>query len=515
MQNLRPILDSSPVGLAIVSHRTNKRLFVNEHMLEMFGVSTREELLEQDISETWVDIELLAQLREQAVRGEAIVDLEAERIRTDGSKWWVLMNSQMIDFEGEPARAIWHVDITRRKEAEEQVLKLNAELEQRVERQTQELRSNEAILKAFINHCPAKVHMKDEKGRITFINKRSEEIFAFPEKDIIGKTAHDIYPRDIADEFSAHDRLVMEKGQPVEKEEVFHIEGEDRTFSATKFPIYNDGRLTGIGSIAMDITERLKAEQELHSALVDAEMANHSKSEFLATMSHELRTPLNAILGFSDLLRGQYFGPLGENRYMEYASDIYSSGEHLLALISDILDISAIEAGKRPLFKEAIDLGVLMKDCVNVVFHAALEADIELVIDAPEDLPTINADIRALKQVLINLLSNAVKYSGKGKQVVLSARVDGDAMVIQVADTGQGISANLLPTITEPFTRGDSDAHLTKEGTGLGLAIVDLMVTAHDGKLVFESEEAKGTVVTVLLPIHKEASENTRLAADL
>lgn len=504
---LRPLLDSSPIGVAIVSHQTNKRLFVNQQMLEMFGVSSREELLEQDIAETWVDKEMLVHLREKFDRGEEIINFEAKRQRADGSQWWVLLNSQAIEFEGEPARAVWHIDITGRKRADEDVRKLNAELEKQVEQQTRELRSSDAIFKAFINHSPAKIHMKDKVGRVTFINKRCEEILGSAEKDIIGKTAHDFFSKEIADIFTELDEIVMETGKPIEQEEIFIVDGVERIFSATKFPIYSDGKLTGIGSVANDITERLEAEQELQNALIDAEMANHSKSEFLATMSHELRTPLNAILGFSDLLRGQYFGPLGEKKYMEYASDIYNSGEHLLALISDILDISAIEAGKRPLFKEPINLGALMEDCIHVVYHAALEADIELVIDAPPDLPLLYADMRALKQVFINLLSNAVKYSGNGKQVTLSAQVDGENMAIRVIDGGEGISAELLPTITAPFTRGDSDAHLTKEGTGLGLAIVELMVSAHEGELAFDSQVSEGTVVTVLLPLNKEDVE--------
>lgn len=253
--------------------------------------------------------------------------------------------------------------------------------------------------------------------------------------------------------------------------------------------------------------ERLTLEEQValrtrdaNAALVEAELANQAKSEFLATMSHELRTPLNAILGFSEIISHQYLGPQGDKKYREYAADIHSSGEQLLEMVNDLLDISAIEAGKQSLNKEMLAVDEMVADCFHAVRRKAGEKNIDLVTGIPGTFPPLHADRRATRQILLNLLTNAVKFTPEGGRITLSAKATGRKIALVVADTGQGIPAELLPNLTEPFTRGAADPYNKAGGWGLGLAITKSLIDLHDGKLEIASKVGKGTTVTVTLP---------------
>ncbi|MDA1090689.1 MAG: HAMP domain-containing sensor histidine kinase [Proteobacteria bacterium] len=252
-----------------------------------------------------------------------------------------------------------------------------------------------------------------------------------------------------------------------------------------------------------EIAERKQAEEDRRLALVDAEQANQAKSEFLATMSHDLRTPLNAILGFSDFIRNQYFGPVGD-KYQEYAEDIHSSGELLLSLVNDILDLSAIEAGKRPLAKENFSISDIVTECEVILKEQAQSLGIDLVMKVSKDTPPLYADRRAITQILLNMLSNSVKFTPEGGKVTLRATATNTYHTIEVSDTGKGIPADKIETITDPFVRGVSDPHKSHQGTGLGLSIVKSLVDLHDGELDIKSTVAKGTTVTVTLPIQRD-----------
>jgi len=257
----------------------------------------------------------------------------------------------------------------------------------------------------------------------------------------------------------------------------------------------------GTVAIVSDITRQKTREIALADAKESAESANRAKTEFLANMSHELRTPLNAIMGFSEVMGQQMFGPLGNDRYIEYAGQIVSSGQHLLGIINDILDVSKIESGEFSLAEDTVSLATIVDEAAD--FFAQLSVDKELTLkrDIDAAVPAVRADPRALKQVLINLISNAVKFTEPGGSIAVRAfMTDKGEPALQVADTGIGVARADLKRIFEPFGQVEGAYARTHGGTGLGLPLVKGLVGLHNGRISFKSEIGAGTTVTVTLP---------------
>ena len=230
-----------------------------------------------------------------------------------------------------------------------------------------------------------------------------------------------------------------------------------------------------------------------------AERASQTKSAFLANMSHELRTPLNAVLGFSEIISSEMFGPAGDRRYRDYAGLIHSAGTHLLDLISDILDMSKIEAGKIELNHQQIDATVLARECVELMAERASAAGVELHAELGAAPRALHADRRAVKQILLNLLSNAVKFTPRGGLVSVEAVEDGGLCRFTVTDTGIGIPASEIGRLGNPFVQLANSGQHT--GTGLGLALVRGLADLHGGTFRISSVEGQGTKVTVTLPL--------------
>jgi signal transduction histidine kinase len=239
--------------------------------------------------------------------------------------------------------------------------------------------------------------------------------------------------------------------------------------------------------------------QRLELAKVAAETANRTKSEFLANMSHELRTPLNAIIGFADLIQSRMFGPISE-RYREYAANILTSGNHLLALINEVLDLSKLEAGQLELYEEEVELLDIVRTAVRFVEPQASKSDLRLSHRVDDSVRFIRADERRMRQALTNLLSNAVKFTAPGGSVEVVCDPSADGLSITVADTGVGMAAAEIPKALEPFRQIDSRISRLHEGTGLGLPLTKHLVELHGGTLTIESEVNVGTKVTILLP---------------
>ncbi len=271
----------------------------------------------------------------------------------------------------------------------------------------------------------------------------------------------------------------------------------------------NDGDVSALFGIMQDITERTQHERELKEAVEDAERAYAAKSQFLANMSHELRTPLNAIIGFSEMIGRQMLGPIGTEKYLEYINGIRESGEHLLDLITDILDMSKIEAGKYTLDVEDFNLFKVLRLATHMIEGRALDAQVKITTAIPEsgDLHIVG-DRRAIMQMVLNLLSNAVKFTEPGGDVRVTCHSENNQVMIVVADTGIGIPAHKLRYVTKPFEQAANQFTRNHEGSGLGLAITKELAELHGGSLTLASTEGVGTQVTVTLPMKAIAPSN-------
>jgi signal transduction histidine kinase len=258
-----------------------------------------------------------------------------------------------------------------------------------------------------------------------------------------------------------------------------------------------------------DVSPLKERESALAMARDAAESANRLKSKFLATMSHELRTPLNAILGFSEVIRDQVLGK-GEKtsaKYLEYAGAIHSSGTHLLELISEVLDLSKIESGSYDLALERFDLADLVQVSLLLVQPQACRGDVEIKPLRKKGTLTVEADQRAIKQVIVNLLSNAVKFTPPGGKVEIACTEREDAVHVEVRDTGIGIAANFLESVFEPFHQGDANVARRYEGTGLGLSVCRGLIEMHGGEIRLESALSVGTRAHFHLPKAFNASK--------
>jgi signal transduction histidine kinase len=264
-------------------------------------------------------------------------------------------------------------------------------------------------------------------------------------------------------------------------------------------------------ALAENVTTLQRMTLTLASARDEAQQANSAKSMLLANVSHELRTPLNAIIGFSDLMRHEIYGPLGNPRYGEYAGDIQRSGQLLLSLINDLLDVTKLEAGRYDLTESECDLAALVKEALALVKMQAERGGVALGTAVDADLPLVFADERALRQVVLNLLSNAVKFtpSGGSVRIACARNADGEP-TITVQDTGRGIPHEEMQNLFQPFARTAEAKRASTPGTGLGLAIVKSLVELHQGAIALESRVGFGTTVTVTLPATRIIAEDAR-----
>ena len=246
---------------------------------------------------------------------------------------------------------------------------------------------------------------------------------------------------------------------------------------------------------------------ELGRALQLAEVASHAKTEFLATMSHELRTPLNAIIGFSEVMKLEMFGPLGNERYATYSKDINDAGSHLLDLVSDILDLSRVEAGSDTLFEENVQVREIATQVLKSTKIQADTAGIQCSLEAPGELPMLTADERKIRQILTNLVSNAIKFNVPNGTVTVKLSYEPQGFHISVRDTGIGMSDSDIPKALARFVQVDGNLNRKYEGLGIGLSIVQALTEQHGGKLSIKSEPGVGTTVTVVLPAERCAVE--------
>jgi PAS domain S-box-containing protein len=345
--------------------------------------------------------------------------------------------------------------------------------------------------------------MYDQNGGVLFASHALERVLKRSVHEIeYGRFVELVHPDDR--EEAARIAIFPSPGETnAASYRVLHADGHYVWIEATTRSVYDQktGEFQSLIVVARDVTRRKEQEIETMAAWERAEAANKAKSRFLANMSHELRTPLNAVIGFTDLMRQGMFGSLGNERYEEYATLIYDSGQLLLDLISDMLDMAKIEAGKLELNFERVDLTGTIEDSVRLLTDRAESSGLELTVTAPATPISLTADRRAVKQVLLNLLTNAIKFTPAGGQVDVQVRIDNERAIVSVRDTGIGIPADELPRLGKPFEQVCGDPMLAKSGTGLGLALVRALVEEHGGRLHIESEEGVGTKVSVDFPL--------------
>jgi two-component system cell cycle sensor histidine kinase PleC len=310
-----------------------------------------------------------------------------------------------------------------------------------------------------------------------------------------------VHKRDISRVMQAFQRAIIEQKNYEMEFRVVHPDGQTRYIRCEgKCEQDEDGDVTALFGIMQDITERTLHERDLHEAKDAAERAYAAKSQFLANMSHELRTPLNAIIGFSEMMQRQLLGPIGTPKYLDYIAGIRESGEHLLDLISDILDMSKIEAGKYELDLEELNVAKIIPLAIHMMEGRAQEGRIRITSEISKENMQIVADRRAVMQVLLNLLSNAVKFTKPGGSVKVECLPREEYVCIRVSDTGIGIPANKIHVVTRPFEQAAASYTRDHEGTGLGLSITKDLIELHGGNMHIESTVGVGTTVTIRLP---------------
>ncbi|MDZ7704670.1 MAG: ATP-binding protein [Trueperaceae bacterium] len=349
-------------------------------------------------------------------------------------------------------------------------------------RQAQQLRESEARHRALLEVIPDAIISHDRAGRYVEIIQPTEFTLLDPNAAATGRSVNDVLPAKAAADVRQKLAQTFATGELQIIEHPLMVRGEKR-YREVRFLRVSDHEAV---AIIRDITERKRAELALTEA-------NRHKSEFLATMSHELRTPLTSILGFSEILTEEYFGPLNDKQ-VAYVRDIHDSGQHLLSLINDILDLSKIEAGKLELYPETIDLHHLAESALRVVKERAHKQGIELThCTLPASSHPSSADARNLRQMLFNYLSNAIKFTPEGGSIALHIEGTDDEVRFEVVDTGVGIAPKDRHKLFKSFSQVDSSLTRSHMGTGLGLSLVKQLAELHGGRVWVKSEVGVGS----------------------
>ena len=463
----------------VITQRDGSILRVNRRAEALFGV-TGADACRRNAAEFWADPVARNDYLKAMARDGAVEEIELELLRADGSTFTGLLSAAVFhDREGEELFVVSVADISQRRRAE-------------------------AALQSLIEHAPFPIIVTDPADQsVIMINQNAAELFGVPVEEAEGKVAPDFWV-----EPERRQALLAELKSSGKVDE---FEAELKTATGRRFwallsaVIFPFGDRPAVYVAFSEISARKALEERLEIALRQAERANSAKSQFLANMSHELRTPLNAVIGFSQILSGQVYGDIGNEKYVEYARDIENSGQLLLSLVNDILDHAKAEAGRIQLACEPCDFRQLVEGCRQLMAEWAKTDGVSLEVYLPDELPVLNVDPKRVKQVLLNLLTNAVKFNSRGGTVTIVAENCADAsgeggFVFRVADTGQGISAADLDRIFEVFEQAGVGQARSHDGVGLGLPLSKHLVELHGGRIDVESTPGEGTTVSVILP---------------
>ena len=440
---------------------------------------------------------------------------ELTKIRNDGSRFPATVSVTALRDAQENiiGYLLIGTDNTARQQVEEARVLLD-----------QQLRDQQFYTRSLIESNIDALMTTDPQGTITDVNQQMMALTGYTREELIGTPFKDFFTNPELAEQGI--RQVLREGKVADYELTACAKNENETVVSYNASTFNDreGKLQGVFAAARDVTERKRFERALQQKNIELEHASRMKSEFLATMSHELRTPLNAIIGFSEALKDGLMGQMSDTQH-EYIGDIFTSGQHLLSLINDILDLSKVEAGMMALELEAVDLNSLLSNSLSIVREKAAAQRIHLELDTGDDLGVPLLDMRKTKQIVYNLLSNAVKFSASGGRVILRTRRVSRTSVgtlpgtwpvhsfplsdneynefleISVSDGGIGISKENMAKLFQAFRQIDSSLARKFEGTGLGLAMVKQLAELHGGAVAVASAEGEGAIFAVWLPL--------------
>ncbi len=470
-------------GIMTLSRLSDGRILdVNAAWTSTLGYSR-----EETIGRTTSELELYADQKDRNVlyqeleQNGGVQAFESRLQAKDGRVVFVRVYSDILELDGEKVVLAVTYDETERKRVEGA------------------LDESEDRFRTIAETTPVAITIsRSSDGSLVYVNPKVEEMFGRLPDGGSGHKTMEFY-RDPADRAALLEML--RKDGAVHNYEIDMKGADGQPISA----IVSLENITYLGEPAIlaainDISERKSAEEVLRATKEEAELANRTKSEFLANMSHELRTPLNAVLGFSQALQSGLAGPLSAKQ-KEYVKDIYDSGNHLLSLINDVLDLSKVELGEMEIADEAVDLSDAVKTCTRLLSDRLERGGLLLHIDLGDDPPCIRGDARKIKQVVLNLLSNAVKFTEPGGVITVRASVNGVGQgCVSVSDTGIGMSREEIEKALTVFGQVDSGMSRNFDGSGLGLPLSKSLMEGHGGTLEIESSPGVGTLVTAIFP---------------
>ena len=523
---LQAVVDTVP-AMINAKDRDSRYIFINRYQAELYGASAEEAVgrTADEVLSTEHGRHTAALDRKVIETGKTLGPFEETYADASGvERTWLTTKVPLKDTSGRLKNIVTVAqEITKRKQAEATLRRAQDELHR---------------LGRVVNQSANEVYMYDaDTFRFVLVNEGARGNLGYSMEELRHMTPWDLKP-----EFTPSQFKVLVEPLRQRKQWLLSFETIHRRKDGTEYPVEVKLQLSNSEqhpvylAVIMDITERKRVEEALSNArndlenrieektrdlrqqiterkfteialreaLVEADKSNQVKTEFLANMSHELRTPLNAIIGFSDTMREEVFGPLANKKYEGYVDNIHESGQHLLDLINDLLDVSAIEAGKMEFHEDGIDVAGLAETAMRLVRGQAEKGRVRLSDCVGSDLPNLYGDERRMKQILLNLLTNAVKFTPKRGEVTLNAHVAGDgSLVFTVTDTGIGMTEEEITKAMQPFGQVDTSLSRKYEGTGLGLPVTKGLVEAHGGTLEISSEPDKGTTVTIRFPAER------------